>query len=99
MNLLRLDRKTIQKELQISENAVNQAMNECPKTTDTELDIHQQNIVKTISDSLTNVRSSMLEKLNELDSTRKNIEIIIGSFSLDEILESVKQKIIHLHAE
>jgi hypothetical protein len=99
MNLLRLDRKTIQKELQISENAVNQAMNECPKTTDTELDIHQQNIVKTISDSLTNVRSSMLEKLNELDSTRKNIEIIIGSFSLDEILESTKQKIIHLHAE
>lgn len=82
----------------IAEIAVDQAMNECPKTTDTEMDIHQQNIVDSVLSSLMDARHSTLEKLNELDSTRKSIEASIEGFSLGSVLESAKQKIVHLHA-
>jgi hypothetical protein len=94
-----LNAKTIQKELNISENAVNQAMSECPKTSDTELDIHQQNIVDVVSNSIVDSRSLALEELNRLDSGRGNIERDIEGFSLNQILESAKNKIVRLKAE
>lgn len=94
-----LNAKTIQEELNLSENAANQAMNECPKTTDTELDIYQQNIVDSVSNALVDSRHAALEELNRLDSTRKNIEKDIEGFSLNQIIESAKHKLIRLHAQ
>lgn len=94
-----LNAKTIQKELNLSENAVNQAMSECPKTSDTELDIHQQNIVDVVSNSIVDSRSLALKELNRLDSDRENIERDIQGFSLNQILESAKNKIVRLKAE
>lgn len=94
-----LDAKTIQKELNLSENAAEEAMNEFPKTSDTELDIHQQNVVDYVSNSIVDSRHAALEELNRLDSNRKNIEKETQGFSLNQILESAKNKIIRLHAE
>ena len=68
------------------ENATNQAMSECPKTTDAELDIHQQNIVDVVANSVVDSRSVALEELNRLDSGRANIERDIQGFSLNQIL-------------
>jgi hypothetical protein len=99
MTLFALNAKTIQEELNLSENAADQAMNECPKSTDTELDIHQQNIVDHISSSVEDLRHTSLEELNRLDSARKNIERDVEEFSLNHILESAKHKIVRLHAE
>ncbi|MFH2059390.1 MAG: hypothetical protein ABIJ59_10880 [Pseudomonadota bacterium] len=94
-----LDAKTIQKELNLSENAADQAMNDCPKTTDTELDIYQQNVVDHISNSIVDSQHLALEELNSLDSARKNVEKDIEGFSLNPIIESAKNKIIRLRAE
>jgi hypothetical protein len=94
-----LDAKTIQEELNLSENAANQAMNECPKTVDTELDIYQQNIVDSVSNSIVDSRHLAMEELNGLDSIRTNIEKSIEGFSFNQIIESAKHKIIRLHAQ
>ncbi len=99
MALLTFNANSIQKELVISENAVNQAMNECPKTTDTELDIFQQNIVDHFADSISEAHRSALEKLNELDLNRSSIETAIDGFSLSEIIDSAKRKMIHIYAQ
>ena len=99
MSAFTLNAKTIQEELNLSENAADQAMNECPKTTDTELDIYQQNIVDSVSNSIVDSRHAALEELNRLDSSRKNIEKDIEGFSLNQILQSAKNKIIRLNAE
>lgn len=99
MNLFKLNAKEIPKELNISENATDQAMNECPQTTDTELDIHQQNIVNNFSASIVDSRNNTLEELETLESGRNNIEKDIDGFSLNQIIESAKQKIIRMHAE
>jgi len=99
MTVLALNAKTIQKDFNLSENAADQAMNECPKTTDTELDIHQQNIVDHVAGQLEDQRHAAMEELNKLDSDRENIERDVEGFSLNHILESAKHKIIRLHAE
>jgi len=99
MTAFTLNAKAIQEELNLSENAANQAMNECPKTTDTELDIYQQNIVDSVSNSIVYSRHLALGELNSLDTTRKNIEKNIEGFSLNQIIESAKHKIIRLHAQ
>lgn len=99
MTAFTLNAKTIQEELNLSENAANQAMNECPKTTDTELDIYQQNIVDSVSNSILDSRQLAVEKLSILDSTRTSIEKDIEGFSLNQIIESAKHKIIRLHAQ
>lgn len=89
----------IQQELNIADNAVEQAMNESPKTTDKELDVYQQQIVDHVSDSIVRERHQTLAQLDELDSTRKHIESVIEGFSLDAVAESARQKIVRLHAE
>ncbi len=99
MTAFTLTAKTISKELNLSENATDQAMNESPKTADTELDIYQQNIVDHVSDSIVDSRHLALEELNRLDLARKNVEKDIQGFSLNQIIESAKHKIIRLHAE
>lgn len=96
---MRLFASTKKEELDLSEEAVDQAMNECPKTSDTELDIHQQNIIEHISGSLADLATAAQENLNRLDSSRKDIEKEIERFSLNQIIESAKHKIIRLHAE
>jgi hypothetical protein len=99
MNLFISNQKVIKKDSDVSTLAVNQAMNECPKTTDAKLDIHQQNIIDSVSNSLVSAHHSSMEKLNKLDSTRKNIEAFIEGFSFNGILEATKQKIVHHYAE
>lgn len=99
MNVYALNTKMKQRELSISESAADQAMSECPKTTDTELDIHQQNIVNHFTSSIDDLRNAALEKLNMLKEDRGNIENEIEDFSLKEINESANHKIIRLHAE
>ena len=99
MTAFTLNAKAIQEELNLSENAANQAMNECPKTTDTELDIYQQNIVDSVSNSIVDSRQLAVEKLSRLDSTRTSIEKDIEGFSLNQIIESAKHKIIRLNAQ
>jgi len=94
-----LNAKTIQKELNLSETAAEQAMSECPKTTDTELDIYQQNIVDHIANSIDDARRMALEDLNNLDAARENIENDIEGFSLNQIIESARHKIVRMHAE
>ncbi|HEC66934.1 MAG TPA: hypothetical protein ENI23_16790, partial [bacterium] len=99
MTTLTLDPKAIQEELNLTENAANQAMNESPKTSDTVLDIYQQNIVDYVSNSIVDSRNLALEKLNRLDSSRDNIRQDIEGFSLNQIVESAKHKIIRMHAQ
>jgi len=99
MTAFTLNAKTIQKKLDLSEKAADQAMIDCPKNSDTELDIYQQNIVDSVANSIADSRHAALEELNELDSSRKNIEKDIEGFSLNQILESAKHKIIRLRAE
>jgi len=93
MNPLTFNSETITNELDVSLHAINQANNDCPKTTDKELDIYQQNIVEHIAAPLTSSRHSTLEKLNGLSSIRKNTESFMEVFTFDEILEKAKQKI------
>lgn len=99
MTTLALDPKVIQKELNLTENAANQAMNERPKTSDTELDIYQQNIVDHVAKSIEGSRCTAIEELNRLDLTRKNLEQEVERFSINHILESAKHNIVRLHAE
>lgn len=99
MEISALTARTKQNELDLTEKAADQAMNECPKTTDTELDIHQQNIVDHISRSVEDLRHAALEELSRLDSARKDMEKDIDGFSLNHIIESARHKIIRLHAE
>ena len=99
MTIFTLNARTIQEELNLSEKAADQAMNECPKSTDTDLDIHQQNIVDHVAGQLEDLRHAAQEELNRLDSVRENIERDVEGFSLNHILESAKHKIIRLHAE
>lgn len=99
MTIFTLNVKSTQEEANLLENAADQAMNECPKTDDTELDIHQQNVVDFISISLTDLSSAAMEELNNLDSRRKDIERDIERFSLNQITESAKHKIVRQHAE
>ena len=99
MTTLALDPKVIQKELNLTENAANQAMNERPKTSDTDLDIYQQNIVDHVSKSIEGSRRTAIEELNRLDLTRKNLEQEVERFSINHILESAKHNIVRLHAE
>ena len=99
MTTFTLNAKTIQEELNLSEKAAEQAMSDFPKITDTELDIYQQNIVDSVSNSIVDSRHAALEELNRLDSNRGNIEKDIEGFSLNQILESAKHKIVRLHAE
>lgn len=90
--------KPVQEESSLSEYAVDQAMNECPKTSDTELDIYQQNIVDTVYSEITDSRNSALEQLNSLERVRNNIENEIDGFSLNQIIESAKNKIVRSKA-
>lgn len=94
-----INAKVIQEEMNLSENAANQAMSESPKTSDTELDIYQQNIVDFVTSKIVDSRHAALEELNRLDSSRKSIEKDIEGFSLTQIVESAKQKIVRLNAE
>jgi len=94
-----LNAKALQKELNLSETAADQAMTENPKTADTELDIYQQNIVDAVSNPIVDSRNAALEELNRLDSTRGNIENDIEGFSLNPIIESAKHQIIRQKAE
>ena len=94
-----INANAIKNELNLSEKATDQAMNENPKTDDTELDIYQQNIIDSVSSSLVDSRHAALEELNRLDSNRRNIEKDIEGFSLNQILETAKNKIIRLRAE
>ena len=93
------DVKSITEELNLPKKAAEEAMRECPKTTDTEPDIHQQNIIDQIQSRLSNARHLALEELDRLDTTRKEIEKEIERFSLNQIVESAKHQIIRLHAE
>ena len=99
MNLLAIKSKDFQNEISLTERAADQAMNEYPKTTDTELDIHQQNIIDHVSSSITDSRDRILEELNTLESARNGIENDIEGFSLNQIVETAKNKIIRSKAE
>jgi hypothetical protein len=99
MIISKLNAKAILNQLNLSEHAANQAMSECPKTSDTEIDIHQQNAVDLVADAITDERSRILDELNRLDSNRDNIESDIQGFSLNQILESAKNKLVRLNAE
>ena len=94
-----LNANSIQKELNLSEKATEQAMNECPKTTDTEMDIYQQNIVDLIENAIDEDHHRTLDQLNHLEAARKNIENDIKGFSLKQIIEAAKHKIVRLNAE
>lgn len=97
MTTLALNPKTIIKELNLTENAANEAMNERPKAKDNELDIHQQNVVDHVRKEIEISRSTTQEELNRLDTFRESIEQEIERFSLNHILESAKHKIVRLH--
>ncbi|MGD9161247.1 MAG: hypothetical protein PVG39_22730 [Desulfobacteraceae bacterium] len=99
MNLLAIKSRDLKDEFDLTEKAADQAINEYPKTTDTELDIHQQNVIDHVSSSIIDSRNKTLEELNSLDSARNNIERDIESFSLNHIIEIAKNKIIRAQAE
>ena len=99
MNTLSLNNRSTQESVNLTEMAADQAMNEFPKTTDTELDIYQQNIVSTISNSIMESRGSAQAELDRLETERKNIEKVIEGYSLNQILDSAKNKIFRLHAQ
>jgi len=99
MTKFALNAKVIQEQLNVAENAADQAMKECPKTDDTELDIYQQNIVDAVSSSIVDSRHMTLEEMNRMDSVRKNVENDVESFSLNQLIESAKNKIMRLNAE
>ncbi len=99
MNLLASKPKDVFEEFDLSEKAVDQAVNEYPKTTDTELDIHQQNVVDHMAASIVDIRNETLAHLNELDSYRTNIENDIDGFSLNQFIDIAKIKINRAKAE
>jgi len=99
MTQFSLSADSIQKKLNLIENAAEQAMNECPKKTDTEIDIYQQNVVDHVANTIDEERHKALDQLNELDVARKNIVNDIEGFSLGQIVEAARHKIIRLNAE
>jgi len=99
MTQFSLSADSIQEKLNLIENAAEQAMNECPKTTDTEMDIYQQNVVDYVANTIDEERHRALDQLNELDAARKNIVNDIEGFSLGQIVEAARHKILRLNAE
>jgi len=99
MTQFSLSADSIQEKLNLIENAAEQAMNECPKTTDTEIDIYQQNVVDYVANTIDEERHRTLDKLNDLDTARKNIVNDIEGFSLGQIVEAARHKILRLNAE
>lgn len=93
------DATIIQNELRLQEHAAEQAMSENPKTTDSDLDIYQQNVVDYVEISMDDERQRILGQLETLSENRTRIENDIEGFSLREIEEAAKHRIVRLKAE